>query len=226
MPELAPTRLGKILQRYYREGLGGPENWGRVESLRATGTLEVETGEFDFSAWQKKPDLIKMTLSGNQRELVLAYDGDTAWKSLSGSTADAKPMDAEEARRFIHSSRFGNHLLYPFEEGKTIRYLDTVPVDGSICHQIRVELDTGYQVDYFLDIRSYLELKVVNTDLRTELVSSLTYKDYTREVGMPIAKHVRTEENGEWVSTLTLDEVKVNQGLMPWMFGMPATDED
>jgi len=126
-----------------------------------------------------------------------------------------------EARRFIHSARFGNYLLYPFAEGKRIRLIDTVPVEGAICHQIRVELDTGYQVDYYIDIRSYLEVKVVNTDLRSGSVNSVIYKDYIREFGMPIAKKVESFEGGEWVSSLVLDEVKVNSGVMPWMFHMP-----
>jgi hypothetical protein len=130
-------------------------------------------------------------------------------------------MAEQEARHFIHSARFGNYLLYPFAEGKRISLIDTVPVEGAICHQVRVELDTGYQVDYFIDIRSYLETKVVNTDLHSGVTNSVIYKDYTREFGMPIAKKVESREDGEWVSSLVLDEVKVNSGVMPWMFHMP-----
>ncbi|MFW6218399.1 MAG: hypothetical protein ACOC4K_05350 [Verrucomicrobiota bacterium] len=221
MPELADSKLGKILDRYYRKGLGGPDNWERIESLRVSGTLTLEGGEFDFAAYQEKPDLIKMTISGNQRDLVLGYDGTTAWQSPTGDPGDAAPMDEAAARRFIHSARFGNHLLFPFQEGKTIEYADTVPVEGTICHQIRVTLDTEYQIDYFIDIRSYLEIKVLNTDLRSGMVNSIIYDDYIREYGMPISKKVRNEEDGEWVSTLEIEEVKVNSGLMPWMFSMP-----
>ena len=84
----------------------------------------------------------------------------------------------------------------------------------------RVTLDTDYQVDYFLDIRTYLEIKAVNTDLRTGKVNSLVYQDYFREYGMPIARQVESFEDGEWVSSLRLDEVKVNAGVIPWMFKM------
>jgi len=221
MPELADSRLGKILARYYDQGLGGEENWSKIESLRLSGTLKLESGEFELFAYQKKPDLIKMTIGGNQRDLVLGYDGETAWQSAPAEPGKYEPMGGKEARRFIHSARFGNHLLYPFEDGKTITYMDTVPVEGTICHQIRVLLDTEYQVDYFIDIRSYLEIKVVNTDLRTGFVNSVTYEDYIRELGMPIARKVHSSENGEWVSTLEVEEVSMNSGLMPWMFSMP-----
>jgi hypothetical protein len=39
--------------------------------------LKLESGTFDFVAYQKKPDLIKMTVGGNGRDLVLGYDGET-----------------------------------------------------------------------------------------------------------------------------------------------------
>jgi hypothetical protein len=161
-----------------------------------------------------------MTISEGPRDLTLAYDGETAWQNLPGKKTEAEPMAADEARRFKHSAHFGNHLLYPFAEGKTIEYIDTVPVEGNICHQIRVVLDTGYQVDYFIDIRTYLEIKVLNTDLLNNMTNSVVYKDYIREFGMPIAKLVESYEGDEWVSELTLDEVKVNAGLVPWMFKM------
>lgn len=220
MPDLGKGRLAKIMTRYYREGLGGAENWEKISSLKVSGTLKLKDGEFEINAYQKKPDLIKMTLRGNQRDLVLGYDGETAWQKLPGRGNKPQPMAAEEARRFIHGAHFGNYLLYPYAAGKTIEYIDTVPVEGAICHQIRVTLDSGYQVDYFIDIRSYLEIKVLNADLRNETTNSVVYKDYIREFGMPIAKQVESFENGEWVSSLTLNEVQVNAGVMPWMFEM------
>lgn len=222
MPELGDSRIEKILGRYYRDGLGGAENWAKIVSLNLTGELETKEGKLKLNAYQKKPNLIKMRLfkESVQDGMTLAYDGKVAWKQ-TGKRAEPELMTEAEARRFIHSARFGNYLLYPFAEGKRISLVDTVPVAGAICHQIRVELDTGYQVDYFIDIRSYLEIKVVNRDLRSGLVNSVVYKDYIREFGMPIAKKVESREEGEWVSSLELEEVKVNSGVMPWMFHMP-----
>lgn len=81
-------------------------------------------------------------------------------------------------------------------------------------------LDSGYQVDYFIDIRIYLEFKTIHTDFRSGLVTSVVYKDYFRELGMPIAKQVDGFEHGECVSSLTLNDFKVNAGLMTSMFKM------
>lgn len=223
MPEeLGNNRIAKILKRYYNEGLGGAENWKKIESLVLLGSLETKNDQLKLNAYQKKPNLIKLMLTHEKSRsvLTLAYDGETAWKQV-GTRAEPGLMNEAEARRFIHSACFGNYLLYPFAQGKRISFFDTVPVEGAICHQIRVELNTGYQVDYFIDIRSYLEIKVENKDLATGHTNSVIYKDYIREYGMPIAKKVESLEEGEWVSSLSVEEVKVNTGVMPWMFHMP-----
>lgn len=222
MPELdASTKLGKILTRYYLEGLGGPKHWDKIESLRVSGTIVVAEDKLAISAYQKKPSYIKMELESESGHVVrLGYDGKVAWRRY-GESQEARLMDEAEARRFIHSAHFGNHLLYPFANSKQIEYIDTVPLESALCHQIRVTLGTGYVVDYFIDIRRYLEVKVVNTDTQTGLVSEVIYEDYIRDFGMPIAKRVRNYENGELISTLELSEVKVNTGIMPFMFHMP-----
>jgi len=221
MPEMGVDRLGSILNRYYKEGLGGAENWEKVVSLRVAGRLTLEGGEFEFNAYQKKPHYIKMTIHGDHRDIRMGYDGRVAWQVMKRGPNAVEVMEPTQARRFIHGARFGNYLLYPYASGKHLEYLDTVPVDGAICHQIRVTLESEYQVDYFVDIRTYLEVKVVNTDLRTGEAHSVVYEDYIREFGMPIAQKVVSYEGDAWVSTLELDEVKVNSGIMPWMFRMP-----
>ncbi len=225
MPEMSQDRLGSILTRCYNKGLGGPDNWEKVVSLRVSGRLTVEAGEFEFNSYQKKPHYIKMTIHGPHGAWQAGYDGNVAWQVLAPHSAAPDPaaaeMDAEEARRFIQNGHFGNHLLYPYALGKQIEYLDTVPVDGAICHQIRVTLESGFQVDYFVDIRTYLGCKTIMTDLRTGEVSETLWKDYFRESGIPIARKMVSSENGVWVSTFELDKIMVNSGVMPWMFKMP-----
>ena len=92
---------------------------------------------------------------------------------------------------------------------------------GAICHQIRVELSTEYRIDYFIDIQSFREIEVQNTDFKTGLQISVVYHDYAVKSGIPFAMRIESFEEGEWVSTLEVEEVKVNTGIMPWMFEMP-----
>jgi hypothetical protein len=87
MPELGEGRLAKILTRYYIKGLGGAEKWDQISSLKVSGRLKMEGGEFEVNAYQKKPDFMKMTIRGNRSDFVLAFDGTTAWQK------NARPQD-------------------------------------------------------------------------------------------------------------------------------------
>jgi hypothetical protein len=220
MPELGDGRLAMILTRYYHEGLGGPEHWDRISSLRVRGLLTLKDSEFELQALQRKPNFMKLTLVSNQQEWVFGHDGTTAWKRAPNPNLRLEEMADKEARRLTHGAYFGNHLLYPFAEGKEIVYIDTIPTEGKICHQVRVRTNSGFRIDYFIDIRTYLDAKVVIADPENDNTRCMIYKNYIRVHGMPIAKRVDSSENGEWVSTLVLDEIGVNRGVMPWMFKM------
>lgn len=223
MPQLDNSRVGGILNRYYNEGLGGAENWEQIGSLRVAGVLTLESGEFSFTSMKKKPDLTRMVIHapGRRRDLMLGYDGTIAWIRNPHEDGGPQSMEDAAARRFIHTAHFGSHLLYPFAKGKNIAYIDTVPLAGRICHHLQVTLDTGFIVDYYIDIRTHLEVRVVSTDTYTGDASTVMYDDYTFDYDIPIARKITNHENGEWVSTLVLQDVKLNTGLMPWMFKMP-----
>ena len=223
MPDTGDSRIGKILNRFYKKGLGGRDNWESIISMRSRGVIRLESGvEMDIEVYQRKPDQLKLALLNEERSLgvSMAYDGEMAWKQVNGA-AKPEPMDPEEARRFIHSSIFGNHLLFPFALGKKIEYLETIPVEETICHKVRVHLDTGYQVDYYIDVSNYHELRLENLDLSTGKVNTIHYRDYTVVSGMPMAMQLENYEDGQLVSMLELSDFKVNVGIMPWMFRMP-----
>lgn len=221
MPELGDGRLDRILGRYYKEALGGPKNWERISSLRISGTIRFESGEFKLTALQRKPNQVKMTLRQNQQKLILASDGETAWQHAPRSGEAPQIMPEKEGRRFKMSAHFGSLLLNPFAEGKEITFIDTVPTEGHICHQVRVVLEEGFQLDYFIDIRTFLEVKIEMVDLREEGIQRTVFADYKRVSGFPVAQRIDNYRDDEWLSTLLVDEVRVNTGIVPWMFDLP-----
>ena len=222
MPDTGDSRVGKILSRFYNKGLGGPENWEEIISMRSKGEIHLADGEsMEMEAYQRKPDRMKVILRNKGRAvLTLSYDGESAWRQYA-EPSKVQSMDATEARRFIHSSMFGNHLLFPFAEGKKIEYLETIPIEQKVCHKLRVHLDTGYQVDYYIDVTSYHERMVENVDRKTDKINTIHYREYSMVSGMPMAMVLENFEDNKLVSTLELKDCRVNAGIMPWMFDMP-----
>ena len=221
MPDTGNSRIGKILTRFYEKGLGGPDNWKKLMSLRGSGSIRMDNALFEVESFQKKPNLMKLIISKEGRDVfTLSYDGKVAWKRSLKSQTPVQ-MEANEARRFIHGSVFGNYLLYPYAEGKRIEYIETIPFEGSVCHRIRVHLDTGFEIDYYLDVSRYHEVKVENHDLRTGLKNIIRYSDFRSVFGTVMAMKVENFEGDELLSSLQMDEYRANVGIMPWMFEIP-----
>jgi hypothetical protein len=126
-----------------------------------------------------------------------------------------------EARRFIHSSVFGNYLLYPFRAGKIIEYMGAVTEDSTVCHRIRVTLPNAFTVEYYIDVRSYLDTKIVNIDTKLNNKIVLICEDYKTIDGFPVAHKVISNQDDGTLSTLLLDDIEFNVGLTEWMFKRP-----
>lgn len=221
IPEMGNSKLDRLLSRYYVMGLGGAEVWKNISSMRMKGNFSVADQTFNLLCYQRKPNRLKMILSNSGTKVVLGYDGKKAWQHVPNSDAPAIEMASNEARKFIHSSVFGNYLLYPYRSGKTIDYLGTVRERGTVCHHLRVTLKSGYRVDYYIDIRNYLDTKIVNFDDKSGHSSTLICEDFKAVLGFPVAHKVTSIESSGSKSILLLKQVDFNVGLTDWIFEQP-----
>ena len=221
MPKLGNSNLEKLLTRYYELGLGGSDIWSGIYSMRLKGTLAFGGNEFKMRCFQRKPDRLKMILDSPHGQIVLGYDGVEAWQHLPETNSPAVLMSADEARRFIHSSIFGNYLLYPYRSGKTIEYLGTTREMDTVCHRIRVRLQNNFTVDYYINVRTLLDIKIVNRDEKLNTSTTLMCEDYRIINGFPVSfRVISTTEDGV-ETTLSLDQVDFNVGLTDWIFNRP-----
>lgn len=222
MPELYDSKLGKILTRYYNEGLGGIEQWAQVNSIKMKGTIEIEDREWDYESIAKKPNMLKVRIFKNREELEITTNGVQVWrKSPTQTEAAVIDPDSALAKEVIHSSVFSGFLLFPFESGKTISYLGTEREEGQLCHIIRVELKEGFSLDYFIDVQSYKEIKVIqkNDDLGLN-GSTVVFSDYREVGGLQLPFKVTTLKGGQQHSFLHVDVATLNVGAMEWMFNL------
>jgi hypothetical protein len=221
MPSLKNSKLGTILSRYYAFGMGGIDIWNEIQSMRFEGSLFLEGIEFDMLCFQRKPNRYKLMLTNSSEKFTLSYDGQDAWQSLSRNHSLPMDMSPNDARSFIHFAIFGNYLLYPYRAGKRIEYLGTTREVDTICHRVRVTLDTGFIVDYYIDIRSFLDKKIVNYDERTGSISTLICEDFRVIEGFPIAHKITSISDDGTETLLLLEQVKFNIGLTDWIFQRP-----
>jgi hypothetical protein len=220
---LPDGRLGRILERYFEEGVGGRENYARLESLLIEGTIQSEETVLPFRVFKKKPDLfrIRMGLSA-RREWVMAFDGKVGWEQHPDrNEGQPRVMEGNELVGFKLDSAFASHLLYPLAPGRKMEFIDTVPVDGRVCHEIRITFDSGWVLTYFIDIRSFNEYKLKTLAPGEDTPRETIFEDFRLVSGIPVAHKVTTRRGEQLINTVRIERVEANMGVMPWMFAMP-----
>jgi hypothetical protein len=216
-------RLGRVLERYFEEGLGGRENFNRLESLLIEGTIRADDVSRPFRVFKKKPDLFRIRIGlPGRREWVMAFDGKLAWeRHPDRNNGQPRIMEGDELAAFKLDSAFSSHLLYPLAPGKKMEFIDTVPVDGKICHEIRVTFDSGWILTYFIDIRNFNEYKLLTQGPGENTPRETIFEDFRLINGTPLAHKVTTRRAGELLNTIIIDRAEANMGVMPWMFALP-----
>tara|TARA_B100001769_G_C21990191_1_gene532195 strand:+ start:31 stop:861 length:831 start_codon:yes stop_codon:yes gene_type:complete len=222
MPELYPSKLGKILIRHYNEGLGGIEEWSCINSLKLKGTIKNEEGIFKYESIAKKPNMLKVRLLKNGRYLEITCNGKEVWQKLfpEGKT-QLLDSNSIQYKNIIHSSAFSSFLLYPFEKGKTIHYYGTEREDGQLCHIIRVALETGFILDYYIGVQSYREVKVVQKNHQLQGDETVVVlSDFQNINGLNLPFREISSKQGKTYASLIIDQAIPNIGAFEWMFNL------
>lgn len=219
MPELKGSILGQILSRFYEASTGGLENWENVNSVEIISKYKNVEGDFKYRMIAKKPDFIKVSIHKINGVYLKSYDGNKGWEKFPIEQKAKLIRDGQSLRRLANDSIFMNHLLYPFKKGKAFEYIGIVRESDSICHKIRVHTDRQFTMDYFIDIETYLEVKVVQTDSMGYFDSVELYISGHRIIdGMSFPIEVKTYINGTWNSDLIMEKIETNVGIVNWMF--------
>ena len=225
MPKLGKSRLGQILTRFYEESMGGAETIDKLNSIKINSIYKTLGGEFDFEAISKKPNRLKVTATNDTGKMILAYNGSVGWSKKSNEASPRVVRDAHQLRRLSKDARFNSHLLYPFQKGKAYEYLGVLREADRICHLIRVHTQEQFVLDYYIDVETFLEVKLLQIDKLGHFEETeLYYSDYKLVEGIPFAFRIETYIAGEWDSLFIAESVELNVGIFNWMFNFASED--
>jgi len=225
MPKLGTSRLGQILTRFYEESMGGTETIDKLNSIKINSIYKTLEGEFDFEAISKKPNRLKVTATNETGTMILAYNGSEGWSKGFNEESPRVVQDPHQLRRLSKDARFNSHLLYPFQKGKAYEYLGVLREADRICHLIRVHTKEQFILDYYIDVETFLEVKLLQIDKLGHFEETeLYYSDYKLVEGIPIPYRIETYIAGEWDSLFTAESVELNAGIFNWMFNFSSDD--
>jgi len=211
---------------------GGVEKLKAVMSKKMRGRTLVQGVELPFTIYQKRPSLFRMEATMGGQTVVQAYDGETAWAILPGSTGKPQKMPSMQAKAFRTQADFDGPLVGYEEAGFAAELVGKEKMDGSDVYHLKLTTTNDslraavgdFITHIYLDAKSFLECKITiegQTGGTVFKVDSYPV-DYKEVGGIVIAHSIETKMGDQTVSRMVYDKIETNVDIDDSVFKMPG----
>lgn len=217
--------LDQILSGYYK-AMGGLANVENLGSIRIKAKIDRPAGVLDAIIIKKKPNKVRITFTSPSGSLVQAYDGDLAWTIPYGkSWIDARVMSEAEARALIRDARIESVLVNWKDRGIKLDYKGIIKMDGLFdCFQIVAVLPDSTVMTFHIDVTTFLERKIITRETKPDgkVIEQVSIpSEYQMHGGLLVAHRVVNRLDGEYDSSIRVEEVNLNPGVLDSYFTFP-----
>lgn len=212
-----------ILDRYI-EAMGGRASLERIKSVRLSGTVLYPNGSKNaITVIKKKPDLVRVILDTGTLRFIQAYDGKTAWFSReSGRNSFHDRMRGELRDSFIREAPLENVLINPQSGDLVVERGEDVTISQTECFQIIARFPNGSKVTHYIEKETFLERRILEYDVEGNLLAELIPGKFEIIDGVYFATQIVRRKDGKTISTLVLDDISTNIGILDSAFTSPV----
>ncbi|QYY36437.1 hypothetical protein [Ruficoccus sp. ZRK36] len=207
----------------YQKVQGGKTYISSIETLRMEGTIEQEGETYSFVQVKKKPNLMRMTIELETTDLIMGYNGKTAWQTTR-QRPQALELTGAAKQELIRDDEMFGHLHTDDNTTITRTYLGEAELDNIKVLQIEVQLEDGGVELYSIDPDTYLDYAMAYTWVEDGQTHTTEYRfsDY-RSVDKLILPHrIECYQEGEIASVVTLDSIRLDAGVYLPYFDPPG----
>ena len=206
---------------------GGMEKLKAVQSIRTTGKFNQGSFRAGFLQENKRPDKVREEFVIQGLVQIQAYDGKTGWQiSPFGGRKDPELMSQDDVKSLQIDADIDGPMVNYKEKGHKAELLGHDAVEGTDCYKVKLTLKNGDVRYYFLDVDSFLEIKMENqSNIRGAVVFTENfYGDYEQVNGLyfPFAFESARKGSPERAK-FTVEKVELNVPLDDSLFSMPVS---
>lgn len=143
---------------------GGTEAWGKVETIKYSGTFTGFSIAKPFTTIQKQPNLYRSDFGLGKYNVVLAYNGDMGW------TIDPwfdvpfpRELGKSELNVVQQKAEFCSPFLNYKQKGYKVEYLGEETLEGIKTHKIKLIRNEQNTEIWYLNAETFLEYKQEST---------------------------------------------------------------
>lgn len=217
--------LDDILKAHF-EAIG-QEQMLKLQSVQFSGKVIVQGGmlEIPMTMTQKRPGKMITESSFQGQKFIEAFDGSKGWRinPFMGSP-DPQAMTADEIRSTKMQADMDGTLYNYAEKGFKAELMGAEEMEGSKVWKVRLTNQEGEHFTYFIDADSYVLLKAVSkVKIQGNDMESETYMgNYKKIENMLFPFNMETKMQGQVVSTVVIEDVKLNLDVDDARFNMPG----
>jgi hypothetical protein len=206
---------------------GGLAKQRAVKAVRLTGRMTVGPGiEAPIVLEMKRPKSMRIDISIQGMTISQAYDGTVGWmlNPLSGRT-DPEPLPSEALKVMEEQADMDGPLIDYRAKGNTVEFLGKDKAEGTECYKLKVVLKNGDIRTFFLDVESYLEVKIESrTMIRgTEQLGDTIVGDWKEVGGILMAHSVDSGQPGAPMrQKMAIDTIELDVPIDDGRFTMPV----
>jgi hypothetical protein len=222
---VARADYAEDLARIHVEAIGGRARVAALQTLRMTGTVQVGNRELRFELLAQRPNLVRVTTTGEGRTLIQAADGSSPpWRLEPEKSLVPHRMSGEEAVDFMAEAEFDDQLTdpaargYQLDFGGETSFMDRRALKLSVTH--------ARQRPFFLllDAETYFIVgRVVSRTLPSgrEVTVETRYGDFRPVEGVLLAHRIGIYAEGKLLHETALDSIEANPPVDEAVFTMP-----
>lgn len=196
---------------------GGEAKLRDVETLRQSGTINLQGQTAQIMTAAKRPNLSRQEISIMGTTLTMVFDGTKAWMLNPMVGPDPIEMPAEQAEMIKDQADIDGPLMDYKSKGSTVELVGLEDVDGKKAYHLRISRKGLPPQEIFIDATTYLDLKAV-TVVPGSGTMEVVFGDYRSVGGMMVPFSVKSTAAGMTISELKLDKVEFNVPLPPDTF--------
>lgn len=201
---------------------GGVELLKQTTSVRTVAKASTRNGEVTITSMSKRPNLMRNEISGAGQNLVIGFDGTTAWVAPQGLPAKAMPS-GPQIDAMKQTSQIDSPLLDYQSRGLKIELAGTESEGDRRLHHLILRPKSGQPMHYYVDAATGLESRIMiegdqdGTPMRTEV----RFSDYRNVDGRMVPFTTTQVINGNEIGQVKYQKVEFNIPLEDGLFRMP-----
>ncbi|GJM35249.1 MAG: hypothetical protein DHS20C18_42500 [Saprospiraceae bacterium] len=218
--------IDEILANYF-ENTGGLENWENLKTTKVSGKMHMGGMDFPGTIIAAKPNKQYMTFSVQGKELVQAYDGETAWtiNPFMGAT-EAQKMPEAEAKEFTEEE-FDSPFINYKDKGHTVELVGTAEVEGAETYEVKLTKKNGKVEYHYFETENAVPImtkKVIESGQMKGQEAETYFSDYQEVDGMYFPFFIETKIAGQSFNKITVVSVELNPEVDEAMFVYPKKE--